>query len=78
MDVCRACHGTGRVVERGRHYGDPTIRTTCLDCYDAKAGQRAEDESFARHQAAIREADDLIAVFRMRREAQEAESEDRA
>ena len=62
--TCRTCHGTGRVSERGRHYGDASTRTTCPDCYDAAEAQREEDASFARHVAAIRECDDLMGAYR--------------
>jgi len=49
------------LIERGRHYGDANMYANC-DCYDRSAAQRGEEESFARHVAANREADDLMAA----------------
>lgn len=71
MSTCRTCRGTGRIVERGRHYRDPTTRNTCPDCYDAKAARHQEDLSLERHRAAIRESDILMTVHRLRKERDE-------
>lgn len=71
MAYCRSCRGTGRITERGRHYGDPSTSITCPDCFDAKAAQSQEDLSLERHKAALRESDILMTAHRLRKERDE-------